>query len=106
MNRHPRKKAPPLFVARGYLHIVILRYFVATINRNIAILKTGELKMNSGKALIWCMAGSREFGIELGLTSPFEVKPGSQPLKSGEKPQSVGSLEALQKMNGQAAANP
>jgi hypothetical protein len=50
--------------------------------------------------------GRREFGKDLGLTSPFEVKPGSRPLKPGEKPQSVGSLEPLQKMNGQAAANP
>jgi hypothetical protein len=47
----------------------------------------------------------REIGKELGLTSPFEVQPGSRPLK-GDKPQSVGSLEALQKANGHAAANP
>jgi hypothetical protein len=40
------------------------------------------------------------------LTSPFDVQPGSRPLRAGEKPQSVGSLEAWQRMNGQAAANP
>jgi hypothetical protein len=47
-----------------------------------------------------------EIGKELGLTSPFEVKPGSRPLKPGEKPQSVGSLEAWQRASVQAAANP
>ena len=52
------------------------------------------------------MPAVREFGKELGLTSPFEIAPGSRPLKTGDKPHSVGSLEALQKMNGQAAANP
>jgi hypothetical protein len=48
----------------------------------------------------------REIGKELGLTSPFEVAPGSTPLKPGDQPRSVGSLEPLQRMNGQAAANP
>src|SRR5216684_1967408 len=36
-----------------------------------------------------------EIGKELGLCSPFEVAPGSRPLKAGQKPTSVGSLEAL-----------
>lgn len=48
----------------------------------------------------------REIGKELGLTSPFEVAPGSRPLKADRPPQSLGSLEPLQRMNGQAAANP
>jgi hypothetical protein len=37
----------------------------------------------------------REIGKELGLTSPFEVTPGSRPLRKGEKAQSVGSLAPL-----------
>jgi hypothetical protein len=41
------------------------------------------------------MPAVREIGKELGLTSPFEVTPGSRPLKAGQKPDSVGSLEAL-----------
>ena len=41
------------------------------------------------------MPAVREIGKELGLCSPFEVTPGSRPLKAGQKPTSVGSLEAL-----------
>jgi hypothetical protein len=41
------------------------------------------------------MPAVRQIGRELGLNSPFEVAPGSRPLKRGEKPQSVGSLEPL-----------
>jgi hypothetical protein len=41
------------------------------------------------------MPAVREIGQELGLCSPFEVTPGSRPLKAGQKPTSVGSLEAL-----------
>jgi hypothetical protein len=41
------------------------------------------------------MPAVREIGKELGLCSPFEVAPGSRPLKAGQKPTSVGSLEAL-----------
>ncbi len=47
----------------------------------------------------------REIGKELGLTSPFEVTPGSRPLKSGTKASSVGSLEPLRAMREQSAAN-
>jgi hypothetical protein len=39
------------------------------------------------------MLAVRDIGKELGLTSPFEVMPGSRPLKKGAKSQSVGSLE-------------
>jgi hypothetical protein len=35
----------------------------------------------------------REFGRELKLTSPFEVTPGSRPLPTHGKPESVGSIE-------------
>jgi alkanesulfonate monooxygenase SsuD/methylene tetrahydromethanopterin reductase-like flavin-dependent oxidoreductase (luciferase family) len=42
------------------------------------------------------MPALREFGRELGLTSAFEVKPGSRPLPSSGKPESVGSVEPLQ----------
>ena len=42
------------------------------------------------------MPALREFGNELGLTSAFEVKPGSRPLPSSGKPESVGSVEPLQ----------
>jgi hypothetical protein len=41
------------------------------------------------------MPAVRQIGQELGLKSPFEVTPGSRPLKPGQKPQSVGSIEAL-----------
>jgi len=41
------------------------------------------------------MPAVRQIGKELGLTSPFEVAPGSRPLKPGQKPESVGSIEAL-----------
>jgi hypothetical protein len=51
------------------------------------------------------MPAVREIGKELGLTSPFEVTPGSRPLKTGEKSQSVGSLEPLRAMREQSAAN-
>jgi alkanesulfonate monooxygenase SsuD/methylene tetrahydromethanopterin reductase-like flavin-dependent oxidoreductase (luciferase family) len=50
------------------------------------------------------MPAVREIGRELGLTSPFEVKPGSRPLK-GNRPESVGSLEPLQRLNGQTTAH-
>jgi len=33
--------------------------------------------------------------MELNLTSPFEVAPGSRPLPASGKPESVGSLEPL-----------
>jgi hypothetical protein len=52
------------------------------------------------------MPAIREIGKELELTSPFEVQPGSRRLNAGEQPLSVGSLERLQRMNGQADANP
>lgn len=51
------------------------------------------------------MPAVREIGKELGLTSPFEVTPGSRPLQKGEKAQSVGSLEPLRVMREQSAAN-
>jgi alkanesulfonate monooxygenase SsuD/methylene tetrahydromethanopterin reductase-like flavin-dependent oxidoreductase (luciferase family) len=51
------------------------------------------------------MPAVREIGKELGLTSPFEVAPGSRPLKSGEKPHSVGTLEPLLAMREQSAAD-
>ena len=51
------------------------------------------------------MPAVREIGKELGLTSPFEVTPGSRPLQKGVKSQSVGSLEPLRAMREQAAAN-
>jgi hypothetical protein len=51
------------------------------------------------------MPAVREIGKELGLTSPFEVTPGSRPLKQGEKPHSVGSLEALRGMREESAAD-
>lgn len=51
------------------------------------------------------MPAVREIGKELGLTSPFEVTPGSRPLKKGEKSQSVGSLEPLRAMREQSAVN-
>jgi hypothetical protein len=41
------------------------------------------------------MPAVRQIGEELGLKSPFEVTPGSRPLKAGQKPYSVGSIEAL-----------
>jgi hypothetical protein len=41
------------------------------------------------------MPAVRQIGQELGLKSPFEVTPGSRPLKPGQKPRSVGSIEAL-----------
>ena len=41
------------------------------------------------------MPAVRQIGKELGLNSPFEVAPGSRPLKAGQKPESVGSIEAL-----------
>jgi hypothetical protein len=50
------------------------------------------------------MPAVREIGKELGLTSPFEVTPGSRPLKKGEKSQSVGSLAPLRAMREQSAA--
>jgi len=37
----------------------------------------------------------REIGQELGLSDPFQVKPGSRPLPSSGKPDRVGSPEAL-----------
>ena len=51
------------------------------------------------------MPAVREIGQELGLTSPFEVTPGSRPLKPGEKAQPVGSLEPLRALREQLAAN-
>jgi hypothetical protein len=51
------------------------------------------------------MPAVREIGKELGLTSPFEVTPGSRPLQKGMKSQSVGSLEPLRAMREQATAN-
>jgi len=50
------------------------------------------------------MPAVREIGKELGLTSPFEVTPGSRPLNGG-KPQSVGRLEPLLAMREQSAAD-
>ena len=49
------------------------------------------------------MPALREFGKELNLTSPFEVKPGSRLLASHGKPESVGSIEPW---NAWQAANP
>ena len=51
------------------------------------------------------MPAVREIGKELGLTSPFEVTPGSRPLQKGVKSQSVGSLEPLRAMREQSAVN-
>jgi hypothetical protein len=42
------------------------------------------------------MPALRELGKELGLTSAFKVKPGSRPLPSSGKPESVGSVEPLE----------
>jgi alkanesulfonate monooxygenase SsuD/methylene tetrahydromethanopterin reductase-like flavin-dependent oxidoreductase (luciferase family) len=49
------------------------------------------------------MPALREFGRELKLTSPFEVTPGSRPLPSHGKPESVGSIEPWKAWQ---AANP
>jgi hypothetical protein len=49
------------------------------------------------------MPALREFGRELKLTSPFEVTPGSRPLPSHGKPESVGSIEPWRAWK---AANP
>ncbi len=49
------------------------------------------------------MPAIREFGRELKLTSPFEVTPGSRPLPTHGKPESVGSVEPWKAWQ---AANP
>jgi alkanesulfonate monooxygenase SsuD/methylene tetrahydromethanopterin reductase-like flavin-dependent oxidoreductase (luciferase family) len=49
------------------------------------------------------MPALRQFGRELNLTSPFEVTPGSRPLPSHGKPESVGSIEPWKAWQ---AANP
>jgi alkanesulfonate monooxygenase SsuD/methylene tetrahydromethanopterin reductase-like flavin-dependent oxidoreductase (luciferase family) len=50
------------------------------------------------------MPAVREIGKELGLTSPFEVTPGSRPLNGGQ-PQSVGRIEPLIAMREQSASD-
>ena len=41
------------------------------------------------------MPATREIANELGLVSPFDVKPGSRPLPASGVPESVGSLAPL-----------
>jgi alkanesulfonate monooxygenase SsuD/methylene tetrahydromethanopterin reductase-like flavin-dependent oxidoreductase (luciferase family) len=59
---------------------------------------TREDRLNNIKMIgTEVMPAVREMGKELGLQSPFEVQPGLRPLPASGKPESVGSLEALQK---------
>jgi alkanesulfonate monooxygenase SsuD/methylene tetrahydromethanopterin reductase-like flavin-dependent oxidoreductase (luciferase family) len=60
-----------------------------------------EQRVNSLKLIgAEVMPALREFGKELGLSSAFEVKPGSRPLPASGKPESVGSLEPLRSFEG------
>ena len=65
-----------------------------------------EQRVNSLKLIgAEVMPALREFGKELGLTSAFEVKPGSRPLPASGKPESVGSLEPLRSFEGWSTRN-
>jgi hypothetical protein len=50
------------------------------------------------------MPAVREIGKDLGLTSPFEVTPGSRTLPKGKRAESVGSLEPLRALREQSVA--